>query len=70
MRQQSTDYLELISDVEGFDEREAIEKLRDYIAKRTGISEIEVYYVDEAPGIIPDQKRQAILPSRPAILLE
>ncbi len=70
MRQQSTDYLELISAVEEFDEKEAIEKLRGYIAKRTSINEIEVYHVDEAPSIIPDQKRQAILPSRPAILLK
>ncbi len=68
LRGMSTGYVELVKSVAEFDERGALEELRHYIAKRTGIENIEIRYVDEAE--MPEQKKRQAMPTRPAILLE
>jgi len=67
MRQQSMSYLELVSTVSEFDEKKAIEDLGSYIAKKTSIPSIEVYYADEAPPQVPASKVKAAIPGRPSI---
>jgi len=69
LRQASADYVKLISSVESFDEKKAIEELAEYIAQRTGLRSIKVLREDEAEEI-PEQKRRQIMPTRPAILIK
>ncbi|NOZ88801.1 MAG: leucine--tRNA ligase [Crenarchaeota archaeon] len=59
-------FIDLVAGVESFDERRAIEELKEYIKARTGL-EVEVYYEDEAPEAA---RRKKVLPGRPAIVLE
>jgi len=61
--------LTLMESVQEFDEKEAVTKLKDYISRKTGIQKVEVYYVDEADGKIPQQKLKQVIPLRPAILI-
>lgn len=69
MRGYSVDYLQLISSVEEFDEKKAIESMRDYVARKVGVERIRVLRESEAEEI-PEQKRRQIMPSRPAILVK
>nr|WP_257640377.1 leucine--tRNA ligase [Pyrodictium delaneyi] len=62
--------LSLIDGVQEFDEKAAIVQLKDYIVRKTGIEQIEVYYVDEAENKMPQQKIRQVIPLRPAILIE
>ena len=70
LRQQSSDYVDLIRKVPGFDEKKALTELLDYVKQRTGLSEVEVLYEEEAREKIPKEKAKQVLPSRPAIYLE
>ena len=69
LRQQSIGYVNLVRSVKEFDEKNALETLADYIAKRTGLERVKVVYEHEASEI-PEQKRKQIMPSRPAILVK
>lgn len=62
--------LSLIEGVDVFDEKYAIEAMRDYISAKTRIREISVYYVEEAAGRLPESKLNQVTPLRPAILIE
>jgi leucyl-tRNA synthetase len=69
MRQQNLDYVRLISTVKEFNEKTALEELKDYIAKRTGIAKITIVTEKEAEEL-PEQKKKQIMPTRPAILIK
>jgi len=69
MRQSSISYVRLISSVEEFNEKEALELLSEYVLKRTGLKRIKVVWEDEATEM-PEQKKRQIMPTRPAILIK
>jgi len=62
--------LRKIASVKEFKEKEVLEEFKEYIARKTGICEIKVVTVDEAPPSTPRQKIEAAIPSRPAIIIE
>ncbi|HIP85634.1 MAG TPA: leucine--tRNA ligase, partial [Pyrodictium sp.] len=65
------DVKKLIVTINEFDEKSAIEQLKDYIARSVGINEnsIIVLSASEAKGVIPSQKLASIMPLRPAIVV-
>ena len=67
LRGQSREYLDLITSVEDFDEKRAVEELASYISARTGIPEVRVYYESEAPE---EARKKKAIPARPALLVE
>ncbi len=62
--------LRKIASVKEFNEKKALEEFKEYIAIKTGIREIDVVTIDEAPPNAPRQKIEAAIPSRPAIIIE
>lgn len=62
--------LRKIASVKEFNEKEVLEEFKEYVARKTGIREIKVVIVDEAPLSAPRQKIEAAIPSRPAIIIE
>ncbi len=62
--------LRKIASVKEFNEKRVLEEFKEYIARKTGIREIKVVIVDEAPPSAPRQKIEAAIPLRPAIIIE
>ena len=60
----------LIASMKEFDEKKALEELKDYIKTLTGAEEIVIVYLDEAGDKVPRQKARAAVPLRPAIVIE
>jgi len=65
------DLKKLITTINEFDEKHAVEQLKDYIARSIGIDKnnIIVLRASEAKGVIPSQKLASIVPLRPAIVV-
>ena len=65
------DVKKLIVSVNEFDEKYAIEQLKDYIARSIGIDKnnIIVLRASEARDVVPPQKLASIVPLRPAIVI-
>ncbi len=60
----------LIASLREFDEKKALEELKDYIKAATGVEEVVIVYLGEAGEKVPRGKAKATVPLRPAIVIE